>query len=180
MSLGGNCAVNEVAAGAVATVAAATVGAAATGGMQVAITMFPHWVPAAVLAAENPVSLIMWSGVIRILDGEISLCTTPAVCAASVAARENAASGQAMGALPDFVKAIALNNKLDESREFATDVQRAMLDRLRPANKTAKDLGVKQAPFVVLIGAAMPAGLNNEPADDAVSLARDRSRARRT
>jgi N-acetylmuramoyl-L-alanine amidase len=79
--------------------------------------------------------------------------------AAAVAARENAASGQAMAALPDFVKAIALNNKLDESREFATSVQRSMVERLRPANKTVKDLGVKQAPFVVLIGAAMPSVL---------------------
>src|SRR5262249_19091773 len=79
--------------------------------------------------------------------------------AAAVAARENAASGQAMGALPDIVKAIALNNKLDESRDFATEVQRAMIERLRPANKTLKDLGVKQAPFVVLIGAAMPSVL---------------------
>ena len=79
--------------------------------------------------------------------------------AAAVAARENAASGQAMGALPDFVKAIALNNKVDESREFASDVQRAMLARLRGSNKNLKDLGVKQAPFVVLIGAAMPSVL---------------------
>ena len=79
--------------------------------------------------------------------------------AASVAARENAASGQAMGALPDFVKAIALNNKLNESRDFATFVQRSMLERLRATNKTVKDLGVKQAPFVVLIGAAMPSVL---------------------
>jgi N-acetylmuramoyl-L-alanine amidase len=79
--------------------------------------------------------------------------------AASVAARENAASGRAMAALPDFVKAIALNNKLDESRDFATCVQRAMVDRLRLTNKTTKDLGVKQAPFVVLIGAAMPSVL---------------------
>ena len=79
--------------------------------------------------------------------------------AAAVAARENAASGQAMGALPDFVKAIALNNKLDESRDFATQVQRAMVERLRGANKRVKDLGVKQAPFVVLIGAAMPSVL---------------------
>jgi N-acetylmuramoyl-L-alanine amidase len=79
--------------------------------------------------------------------------------AASVAARENAASGQAMAALPDFVKAIALNNKLDESRDFATTVQRSMIERLRLANKTTKDLGVKQAPFVVLIGAAMPSVL---------------------
>jgi N-acetylmuramoyl-L-alanine amidase len=79
--------------------------------------------------------------------------------AAAVAARENAASGQTMGALPDFLKAIALNNKLDESKDFATQVQRAMLDRLRASNKTVKDLGVKQAPFVVLIGAAMPSVL---------------------
>ncbi|MBI3400061.1 MAG: N-acetylmuramoyl-L-alanine amidase [Acidobacteria bacterium] len=79
--------------------------------------------------------------------------------AAAVAARENAASGQTMGALPDFLKAIALNNKLDESRDFATQVQHAMIDRLKPANKTVKDLGVKQAPFVVLIGAAMPSVL---------------------
>ena len=64
-----------------------------------------------------------------------------------------------MGALPDFVKTIALNNKLDESRDFATIVQRAMVEQLTPANKALKDLGVKQAPFVVLIGAAMPSVL---------------------
>jgi N-acetylmuramoyl-L-alanine amidase len=79
--------------------------------------------------------------------------------AAAVAARENAASGQAMAELPDLIKAIALNNKLDESKDFATIVQRAMIERLRPANKSLKDLGVKQAPFVVLIGAAMPSVL---------------------
>ncbi len=79
--------------------------------------------------------------------------------AAAVAARENAASTQAMGGLPDFVKAIALNNKLDESRDFALHVQRAMVDRQKTANKTLRDLGVKQAPFVVLIGANMPSVL---------------------
>ena len=79
--------------------------------------------------------------------------------AAAVAARENAASTQAMGGLPDFVKAIALNNKLDESRDFALHVQRAMVERQRTANKVLKDLGVKQAPFVVLIGANMPSVL---------------------
>jgi N-acetylmuramoyl-L-alanine amidase len=79
--------------------------------------------------------------------------------AAAVAARENAASGQAMGALPDIVKAIALNNKLDESREFAAQVQHSMLEHLRAPSRTVKDLGVKQAPFVVLIGAAMPSVL---------------------
>jgi N-acetylmuramoyl-L-alanine amidase len=76
--------------------------------------------------------------------------------AEAVAARENAASGQAMAKLPSLVKAIALNNKLDESRDFATYVQRAMVARLRGLNRNVRDLGVKQAPFVVLIGAEMP------------------------
>jgi N-acetylmuramoyl-L-alanine amidase len=79
--------------------------------------------------------------------------------AAAVASRENATSQQTMGALQDVVKAIALNSKLDESRDFATYVQREMIERVRPANKTVKDLGVKQAPFVVLIGASMPSVL---------------------
>ena len=79
--------------------------------------------------------------------------------AAAVAARENAASTQAMGGLPDFVKAIALNNKLDESRDFALHVQRAMVERQKTSNRMLKDLGVKQAPFVVLIGANMPSVL---------------------
>jgi N-acetylmuramoyl-L-alanine amidase len=77
--------------------------------------------------------------------------------AQAVAARENAASGRTMHSLPDIVKAITLNNKLDESRDFATMVQRAMVERLR--THAARDLGVKQAPFVVLIGAGMPSVL---------------------
>ena len=79
--------------------------------------------------------------------------------AAAVAARENATSDQTMGVLQDVVKAIALNSKRDESRDFATYVQREMLESLRNTNKTVKDLGVKQAPFVVLIGASMPSVL---------------------
>ena len=57
--------------------------------------------------------------------------------AAAVAARENAASAQTMGALPDFVKAIALNNKLDESRDFATHVQRAMVETAESVEQDA-------------------------------------------
>jgi len=79
--------------------------------------------------------------------------------AEAVAARENSASGRAMHSLPDIVRAIALNNKIDESRDFADMVQRSMVHRLSTRNKTLKDLGVKQAPFVVLIGAAMPSVL---------------------
>ena len=79
--------------------------------------------------------------------------------AQAVAARENAASGRTMHSLPDIVKAITLNDKLDESRDFAAMVQRAMVERLRGAKHDVRDLGVKQAPFVVLIGAGMPSVL---------------------
>lgn len=79
--------------------------------------------------------------------------------AEAVAARENAASGQPMHNLPDIVKAIALNNKINESRDFAATVQRSMVKRLSPKNHHLRDLGVKQAPFVVLIGATMPSVL---------------------
>jgi N-acetylmuramoyl-L-alanine amidase len=79
--------------------------------------------------------------------------------AEAVAARENSSSGRTMHSLPEIVRAIALNNKLDESRDLAGLVQRAMIRRLRTQNKLVRDLGVKQAPFVVLIGAAMPSVL---------------------
>jgi N-acetylmuramoyl-L-alanine amidase len=79
--------------------------------------------------------------------------------AEAVAARENAGASQTMNHLPEIVKAIALNNKLDESRDFARMVQTAMVARLRAQNAAMRDLGVKQAPFVVLIGAGMPSVL---------------------
>lgn len=79
--------------------------------------------------------------------------------AEAVAARENAATGRTMANLPEIVKAITLNSKLDESRSFAGLIQRAMAARLSGANKGLVNHGVKQAPFVVLIGASMPSVL---------------------
>jgi N-acetylmuramoyl-L-alanine amidase len=79
--------------------------------------------------------------------------------AEAVAARENAASGLTMSDLPGIVKAITLNSKLNESRDFAALVQQSLIRGLQPSNKALKDLGVKQAPFMVLIGAAMPSVL---------------------
>ena len=79
--------------------------------------------------------------------------------AEAVAARENSAAARTMHSLPDIVRAIALNNKIDESRDFARMVQKAMVRRLAARNRQLRDLGVKQAPFVVLIGAGMPSVL---------------------
>lgn len=79
--------------------------------------------------------------------------------AEAVAARENASTGMTMSSLTEIVKAIALNNKLDESRNFAGIIQREMAAHLAASSKDVKNLGVKQAPFVVLIGASMPSVL---------------------
>jgi len=87
----------------------------------------------------------------------LSFASTPD--AEAVAARENSASERAMHSLPDIIKAIALNNKLDESRDLASMVQESMITRLRKSNKAIRNLGVKKAPFVVLIGAGMPSVL---------------------
>ena len=76
--------------------------------------------------------------------------------AEAIAARENAGSSRSMHDLPDMVEAIAMNNKIDESRDFAAIVQRTLYERLRKVNRDVKNLGVKQAPFMVLIGATMP------------------------
>ena len=76
--------------------------------------------------------------------------------ALEVAARENAVSQKSIFQLQDLVKKITLKEKLDESRELATDVQEALYNGLATKHSTLRDRGVKKAPFVVLIGANMP------------------------
>jgi N-acetylmuramoyl-L-alanine amidase len=76
--------------------------------------------------------------------------------ALEVAARENAASDKDIHELQDLVKKIALKEKIDESREFASDVQQSLHSGLAVKTSGIRDRGVKKAPFVVLIGANMP------------------------
>jgi len=76
--------------------------------------------------------------------------------ALAVAARENAVSNRSEYELSDLVRKITLSDKIDESREFAGDVQQSLYSGLAPGNAGMKNRGVKQAPFVVLIGAHMP------------------------
>ncbi|PYV64921.1 MAG: hypothetical protein DMG95_03100 [Acidobacteria bacterium] len=76
--------------------------------------------------------------------------------ALEVAARENAASDKDIHELQDLVKKIALREKIDESREFASDVQESLHSGLATKSAGIRDRGVKKAPFVVLIGANMP------------------------
>jgi N-acetylmuramoyl-L-alanine amidase len=76
--------------------------------------------------------------------------------ALEVAARENAVSDKSIHELQDLVKKIALKEKIEESREFATDVQLSLHSGLAIKNPGNRDRGVKKAPFIVLIGANMP------------------------
>ncbi len=79
--------------------------------------------------------------------------------AEEVAARENSISSATLKDLQNLVKAITLNSKIDESRDFAANIQEAMIDSLRSTYPEVQDRGVHQAPFYVLIGASMPSVL---------------------
>jgi len=76
--------------------------------------------------------------------------------ALEVAARENAVSEKSIYELQDLVKKIALKEKIEESREFAGDVQQSLHSGLAAKSPGIRNRGVKKAPFIVLIGANMP------------------------
>ncbi len=81
--------------------------------------------------------------------------------ALEVAARENSGARETIGNLQGLVQKIALQEKIDESREFATSVQDALLKSSLTKGMSKSQIrkynrGVKKAPFVVLIGADMP------------------------
>jgi N-acetylmuramoyl-L-alanine amidase len=76
--------------------------------------------------------------------------------ALDVASRENASSEKSIFELRDLIQQITLHEKLDESKEFANRVQSALQGFEHSYSPTAKNRGIKKAPFVVLIGASMP------------------------
>jgi N-acetylmuramoyl-L-alanine amidase len=83
---------------------------------------------------------------------------TTSADALEVAGRENATSQTSIHDLQNLVQKIALNEKVQESREFASTIQKALYSGI-PRNRTGANRGVKKAPFVVLIGAQMPSVL---------------------
>ncbi|UCF84635.1 MAG: N-acetylmuramoyl-L-alanine amidase [Desulfobacteraceae bacterium] len=74
-----------------------------------------------------------------------------------VAARENATSEKNISDLQAILNDLMLNTKINESSRLAHEVQGGMFSQVKRKYKRAKNLGVKQAPFYVLIGAEMPA-----------------------
>jgi len=77
--------------------------------------------------------------------------------AMQVAARENATSDHQLSDLQSILQDLIQNSKKSESIKLAEYVQDSMVSGLKSSFPAVKDLGVKQAPFVVLLGAQMPA-----------------------
>jgi len=84
---------------------------------------------------------------------------TTSKTALEVATRENASSERSVFDLKDTLNKIALKDKIDESREFASRLQTSLWAISGKQNAAAQNRGVKKAPFVVLIGAQMPSVL---------------------
>lgn len=77
--------------------------------------------------------------------------------AVMVAARENATSEKNISDLQSILNDLMLNTKISESSKLAYQVQDGIMAGIKKEYKTNKSLGVKQAPFYVLIGAEMAA-----------------------
>lgn len=90
-----------------------------------------------------------------------------------VAARENATSTKRIGDLQKILKDLMLNTKIDESSRLAHNVQQNLHETLNGKFGPLRNLGVKQAPFYVLIGAQMPSILVEA---SFISNAQDRER----
>lgn len=74
-----------------------------------------------------------------------------------VAAFENETSSKTISQLKDILQKIVLNEKIRESKTLALYIQNGLVQELKKFYKMKKDMGVRGAPFFVLIGAEMPA-----------------------
>jgi N-acetylmuramoyl-L-alanine amidase len=79
--------------------------------------------------------------------------------AREVAARENATSDRNIRDLQELIQKIAQADKLQESRELASIMQKNLYGGVRKLIPSTMNRGVRSAPFVVLIGARMPSVL---------------------
>ncbi len=79
--------------------------------------------------------------------------------AMEVAAQENAMSTKSMADMRSILDQILRNSKISESRTFSECLQGSMVANLKAKYDAIEDLGVKKAPFYVLLGAQMPSSL---------------------
>jgi N-acetylmuramoyl-L-alanine amidase len=76
--------------------------------------------------------------------------------AAQLAAKENGTSLEKVSLLQAVLFDLMANYKLNDSAHLAEEVQKALYRKVSSAYKPVANLGVKQGPFYVLVGATMP------------------------
>ncbi len=76
--------------------------------------------------------------------------------AAELAAKENGTTLEKVSLLQAVLFDLMANYKLNDSAHLANEVQNALHKRALTGYPTVKNLGVKQGPFYVLVGATMP------------------------
>lgn len=87
----------------------------------------------------------------------LDLATDPT--AAETAARENSQASGGVGNLDEVLDDIVKNANKRESRDLAHSIQDSLVLQINKNYDKVRDLGVKHAPFIVLVGAEMPAVL---------------------
>ncbi|CAG0974494.1 partial N-acetylmuramoyl-L-alanine amidase, partial [Geobacteraceae bacterium] len=76
--------------------------------------------------------------------------------AAQLAARENGTSLEKVSLLQAILFDLMANYKLNDSAHLADEVQKALYKKIHGHYSGTRNLGVKQGPFYVLVGATMP------------------------
>lgn len=79
--------------------------------------------------------------------------------AAELAAKENGTSLQEVSNLEAILFDLMANSKINESSRLAAAVQLSLVKNMKKKYSYIKDLGVRQGPFYVLLGATMPSVL---------------------
>ena len=75
---------------------------------------------------------------------------------AQLAAKENGTSLEKVSVLQAILFDLMANYKLNDSAHLADEVQKSLYKKIRSRHSDVKNLGVKQGPFYVLVGASMP------------------------
>lgn len=75
---------------------------------------------------------------------------------AQLAAKENGTSLEKVSVLQAILFDLMANYKLNDSAHLADEVQKSLYKKIRSGYSDVRNLGVKQGPFYVLVGATMP------------------------